>query len=83
MKKYSEDELSHCGLPKEVLYELDYEIARADLDYHDNYRGYRFKDNYLFEEYKRRAESGCCGVFETQVILENGDKWIVGCNYGH
>jgi len=70
-------------LPEEVWRELQYEIAKAGLEYADNWRAYRYKDKYLFKEYLEQANKGCCGVFESYVYDDEGNKWIVGCNYGH
>ena len=70
-------------IPEDVLYELKYEIGRNDLEFVDNYRTYRVKDNYLREEYNKAYNEGCCGFMDVAVIDKNGDKWIVGCNHGH
>ena len=70
-------------IPEDVLYELKYEIGRNDLEYVDGYRAYRVKDNYLREEYRKVRDGGCCGEMKIGVTDSIGDKWIVGCNYGH
>ena len=70
------------SVPKQVWEDLQYEIARHGLECSDNYRAYRFKDDHLFKEYMKAAESGCCGCFESSTTVD-GDKWIIGCHYGH
>lgn len=70
-------------LPSDVLRELLLEIVKAELEYADNFRGYRYKDKHLFNEFIKAKDQGCCGVFETYVFDDEGNKWIVGCNYGH
>jgi len=71
-----------ANVPDQVWDDLEYEIGRNGLDYADNYRAYRVKDGYLLPEFVAARKRGCCGEFETSTIV-NGDKWIVGCNYGH
>lgn len=70
-------------IPTEVRHELQYEIARHELEYADNYRAYRVRDNFLFDDWSTAYHQGCCGSFDTVITLKNGEKWIVGCNYGH
>ncbi len=70
-------------LPADVIKELQYEISKANLEYADNYRGYRYKDKHMFNKYLEAKNKGCCGSFETHIYDSKGDKWIVGCNYGH
>ena len=70
------------AVPFEVWEDLQYEIARSDLEYADNFRAYRFRDNYLFDEFQKAERNGCCGVFQSHTVV-NGEKWIIGCNYGH
>lgn len=69
-------------VPKEVWDDLEYRIAANSLEYADNFRAYRASDMYLFEEYEKALERGCCGFFEDSTII-NGEKWVMGCNHGH
>jgi len=69
-------------VPQQVWEALEYEIGRNQLDYADNYRAYRWDDEYLKPLYIASANRGCCGFFESSTIV-NGAKWIIGCNYGH
>lgn len=71
-----------ADVPDAVWKDLDYEIGRADLDFVDNYRAYRFSDGFLKEEYEAAKLKGCCGFFDTWVTVD-GEKWGVGCNHGH
>lgn len=70
-------------IPADVLDELRYEIGRNDLEYADNYRAYRRKDAFGYDEFIAKRKRGCCGSFETSIVDEAGDEWMVGCNYGH
>lgn len=52
----------------------------------DNYvNNYRFANVEIYEEveaYERQQECGCCGSFDTVVMI--GDEiTMIGCNYGH
>lgn len=69
-------------VPQEVWEDLRYEIARNDLYNADNFRAYRYKDNWLKREFKLSVNRGCCGSFQSHTMVE-GEKWIIGCNYGH
>ena len=70
-------------IPVDVMEALDYEVARAGLEYVDNYRAYRYKDSFGYDEFIASRKRGCCGFFETTIVDENHDTWMVGCNYGH
>lgn len=70
-------------VPQEVWACLEYEILRAELEYADNLRAYRHKDQHLLTEFREAERCGCCGVFETSVVDDDGQKWVVACNYGH
>ena len=72
----------HYEVPPQVWADLEYEAARSEKDCIDNFRAYRVKDNFLKKEYIQAFNSGCCGVFESSTIVD-GDKWIIGFNYGH
>ena len=69
-------------IPEQVWKDLQYEIAKNDLEYADNYRAYRYKDKLFYDEYCYWDDRGCCGVFRSHTIVD-GDKWIIACNYGH
>lgn len=71
------------NLPKEIIEAICYEIGRNDLDFADNYRAYRHKDDYLYLDYLATLDGGCCGYFDVDYIDRNGDTWTIGCNYGH
>ncbi len=73
----------HTLIPKDVLKEMDWEFGAAGLDNADNYRAYRRKDRLLFDEFNEASKGGCCGSYESSIIDDNHDTWIVGCNYGH
>jgi hypothetical protein len=69
-------------VPKQVWEDLEYEIARRELEYADNFRAYRYIDQYLYKEYMESKNKGCCGEYESSTRV-NGQQWIIGCNYGH
>ena len=71
------------GVPKEVWYDLLYEINKYELENADNLRAYRLKDNAYRSVYNKREQQGCCGFFETWTKTRSGETWIIGCNYGH
>lgn len=69
-------------VPEQVWDDLRYQIAQRDLEYADNFRAYRFIDDYLRKEFEAARNKGCCGCYESATTV-NGQKWIIGCNYGH
>lgn len=70
------------NVPKEVWFELEIQIAEQDLDCADNFRAYRVSDGLYRSEFIKRYNAGCCGSYENGAT-NGGEKWIVGCNYGH
>jgi len=69
-------------IPEEVFDDLRYEIARNGLDNADNFRAYRYADKYGYEQFLEKYNNGCCGSFQSHTKVA-GEKWIIGCNYGH
>jgi len=69
-------------IPEEVWDDLRYEIARNGLEYADNFRAYRYSDEYGYEQFLKKQNNGCCGFFHSHTKVA-GEKWIIGCNYGH
>jgi len=67
---------------EQAMRDLDYEIARHGLEYADNYRACRLDDAEGLAAYNRQAARGCCGAFDTTTKID-GNKWAIGCNYGH
>ena len=70
------------SVPQQVWDSLVWDIAVEGLEYADNFRAYRFEDNFLFDDYIKAANLGCCGVFEGDCTVD-GNRWIYGCNHGH
>lgn len=62
--------------------ELDYQVARHDLEYADNYRVARVNYAGEMEAYYEAQRYGCCGTFEWSLTID-GQKFLIGCNYGH
>ena len=70
-------------IPDEIIEAIEYEIGRYELDCADNYRAYRLSDKFLKRQFLDRKNRGCCGEFESTYIDLSGNKWVIGCNYGH
>ena len=70
-------------IPDEIIEAIEYEIGRYELDCADNYRAYRLSDKFLKRQFLDRKNQGCCGEFECTYIDLSGEKWVIGCNYGH
>jgi hypothetical protein len=70
-------------LPDEIIEAIGYEVGHNDLDYDDNYRAYRHKDDKFREDYEMSLDAGCCGFFDVHYTDLSGDVWTIGCNYGH
>lgn len=66
----------------EAREELNYQVARHDLDYADNYRIARTSYAGEMEVYYDAQRRGCCGQFEWSLTID-GEKFLIGCNYGH
>lgn len=75
-------ELKFENVPEQVWKDLEYEIGRHDLEYADNYRAYRYRDDLHKDEFMYAERCGCCGSFTSSTTVD-GEKWIIGCNYGH
>jgi len=69
-------------IPKNVLEEIEYQIARCYLNYPDNLRAYRVSDRYGKPEFIASVKTGCCRFWEGSALVD-GELWVIGCNYGH
>jgi hypothetical protein len=67
--------------PKAVA-ELRYQIDAHDLEYADNWRVAKRDDSFQRVFYDEAAQGGCCGSFDTVVVID-GEEFLIGCNYGH
>ena len=67
---------------RQAIEDIDYEVARGELDCADNYRWYKDGDAEGQKLYEEAREDGCCGSLDTSTFI-NGQKWFIGCNYGH
>jgi len=70
-------------VPKDVWEQFQKEIVAADLEYVDNYRAMRVRDDFLKSAYDKAEDDGCCGYFDRLIMDSNYDDWLVGCNHGH
>ena len=69
-------------IPEDILKEILYRTIELNLEFADNFRAYRVRDGYLRDEFVKAVARGCCGVYEHGTTYQ-GDKWVIGCNYGH
>ena len=69
-------------VPKNVWDELEIQIHLNLLECTNKRRAYRVSDGLHKEQFIAACNSGQCGVYESSTI-HNGEKWIIGCNYGH
>lgn len=77
---YTPDESGMTAREK-AINALHYHIGREDLEYVDNMRVAR-KNHREFQQYLDQQRKGCCGSFDIEVWID-GEKWAIGCNYGH
>ncbi|ATN92798.1 hypothetical protein QGX11_gp035 [Pseudomonas phage PPSC2] len=66
----------------EALEELNYQIARNNLDCADNYRIAIVGNDEQMADYEDKRAHGCCGDFDIRVTIGE-NKFDIGCNYGH
>ena len=67
---------------KQLCADIEYEVNREGHDYADNFRAYRYKDGWHKPAYLEREKRGCCGYATSHTTMD-GDKWIIGWNWGH
>lgn len=67
-----------------VAVQLRHEIAKMtkDLDCVDNIRVALAGDRMEMNHYRWRKSQGCCGSVDREVFV-NGQRFAIGCNYGH
>ena len=65
-----------------VREEIDYQSLHAGHEYVDNYRAYRYHDEYNKANFDQAERLGCCGSSQSSVKIA-GETWIIGWNYGH
>ena len=68
---------------QEACCEINRVVEKEDLEFADNYRCYRKKDELGKKKYDETIEGGCCGFADWEYTDKHGDIWMVGCNYGH
>ena len=61
---------------------IEWMDAKVDDPCTDNYRFAFVDDAAAMEEYDDQVQSGCCGFFDEDVIVD-GKKATIGCNFGH
>jgi hypothetical protein len=49
----------------------------------DNFRMARVWKSSDCRRYQRQKKKGCCGFYDELVIGPDGNKYLIGCNYGH
>lgn len=72
------------NVPSIVWDTLDHFIKEEDLDFADNYRAYRVRDELNKDDYDYAKKTGCCGSRDWKVTIPTlNEEWVIGCNYGH
>jgi len=82
-----EDKDRFSFVPDYVWEQIDYEVAAGECEYADNYRACRWSINptkFANEKkaYYQAQREGCCGFFDSTFTYQ-GQKWLIGFNYGH
>lgn len=49
----------------------------------DNYRVARLGSSTQMRRYRKQQKNGCCGSFDEVRKGPDGQKYLIGCNYGH
>lgn len=57
-------------------------LAEVDDPCVDNYREAVADDPEAVAKYEEMRRDGCCGAFDA-VVLIKGQKYMIGCHYGH
>lgn len=61
---------------------IDWMYESVDDPCTDNFRFAKLDDADAMDEYCQNQSDGCCGFFDNIVIIA-GEKYMIGCNYGH
>lgn len=72
----------HHIAPEMIKWGLDL-IDKIDDPFKDNFRMARVWKSSDCRRYQREKKSGCCGFFDELVVAPDGNKYLIGCNYGH
>jgi hypothetical protein len=64
----------------QCLEELQYQVARSDLEYADSFRMCFEDDAFQKRDYHKAVS--CCGTREFRMKVD-GRYVLLGCNYGH
>ena len=60
-----------------------YIFDRIEGPYITNFRMARVWKSSDCRRYQREKKEGCCGFFDELVVGPDGNKYLLGCNYGH
>ncbi len=55
---------------------------RPEYEYTDNERAYKVGEVQWQAVFETKKEHGCCGCYEEEIEID-GEKWVIGFNYGH
>jgi len=70
-------------LANQIYYAFEKTIdSDKKFEYIDNYRFAKVGDIVQEKEYKKQAQKGCCGSYDTSIEIE-GIKYNIGFNFGH
>lgn len=58
-------------------------INQRDLDCVDNIRIAKIGNSSQKRRYRKQQKSGCCGFMDVIREAPDGQRYMVGCNYGH
>lgn len=70
-------------MPNEIYEALLEYIEEYNLDCADNFRYSPKNDPEGMDEYLTISQRGCCGRADFLAWENNGQEWVIGCNYGH
>lgn len=83
MEKHYMDVLPHSW-PHEarITASICLSFMYVRYEYSDNFRWCRVTIPAELADYCQKQNKGCCGEVN-EVFFENGEPYMVGCNYGH
>jgi hypothetical protein len=75
---------SYHHIPPSVIeWGIAYVNEAVKGPFRDNFRMARVWKSSDCRRYQREKKNGCCGFYDELVIGPDGNKYLLGCNYGH
>lgn len=59
---------------------VQFALVTSGLMYADNYRVYPM---HMRKEYDAIRRRGCCGFMDSVATCVSGNRYLIGCNFGH